>query len=131
MVQDLPLKISLRMSAPNNYYIPGVNAHSLDEIPENGYEYLKHQLTLDYKVGDLVKVARKAYSGEQGWASKWVKDMDNCVGNEYRIQKIDTLFVNAAKQFATSWGYLLGEENTPHSQWFWFPHFVLERSTSL
>ena len=42
------------------------------------------------KVGDTVKVLRKAESYELGWKTCWVSMMNPSVGKEYKVRKIDS-----------------------------------------
>jgi hypothetical protein len=43
-------------------------------------DYLKMQGNCGIKVGDKVRVLRKAESYEMGWNCDWIEDMDNCIG---------------------------------------------------
>lgn len=47
--------------------------------------YIERQNECGIKVGDNVKVIRKAESGEDGWENTWIFAMDGAVGNEYKV----------------------------------------------
>lgn len=51
-------------------------------------EYLKAQAKCGIKVGDTVKVLRKAEDGEQGWDNAWVGDMNDMIGRRYKVMEI-------------------------------------------
>ena len=63
------------------------------------------------KIGDTVKVLRKAQSKEMGWTGYWPPDMDDAVGNEYTVSAIE-----------------IGEYQLDCL--YWFPFFVLEKIKS-
>ena len=62
------------------------------------------------KVGDRVKVLRKANNYELGWCNTWNLNMDKYIGKIYII-----------KEFFDNSGIVLGDE------YFHFPFFVLEK----
>lgn len=47
--------------------------------------YLERQNECGIKVGDKVKVVRKAENHEDGWGNMWIPLMDPAVGNEYEV----------------------------------------------
>lgn len=70
--------------------------------------YIKYQKASGLKVGDKVKVLRKARDHENGWTNGWISDMDLMVGNTYVIDHI------------SDWGGVTLKE-------WGFPFFVLEK----
>ncbi len=71
--------------------------------------YLKHHKACGIKVGDRVKVTRKAGSHKNGWDNWWVENMDKMIGNlGVIINDGDTL------------GFKLSDES-------YYPFFVLEK----
>lgn len=64
------------------------------------------------KVGDKVRVVRKAQSREDGWGNAWVEDMDDWVG---KVFKVDRIYSDDGIRLVDS-----------HSWWV-FPYFVLEK----
>ncbi len=44
------------------------------------------------KVGDRVKVLRKAKDEELGWGNKWNPNMDSCVGSIYRVEDFNSRY---------------------------------------
>lgn len=73
--------------------------------------YLELHNESGLKVGDKVKVVRKATNREQGWDNSWTTDMDVCVGNYYEIN-----YDGEHTGFALN---CIGNFN--------FPYFVLEK----
>lgn len=68
------------------------------------------------KVGDLVRVTRKADSHEDGWANLWAQDMDEAVG---RVGTVSHISANLAE---------LGiGVDAPGVGEFMYPYFVLEK----
>lgn len=63
----------------------------------------------DLRVGDYVKVLRKAEDHEEGWGLFWLDVMNNCVGKTIRVDVVDS----------DEYGILLGR--------YRFPYFVLEK----
>jgi len=55
-------------------------------------EYLKKQKASGIKVGDRVRVLRKAKEGERGWGNSWVEDMDGKVGKTGIVHYVDEEF---------------------------------------
>lgn len=47
--------------------------------------YIERQNECGIKVGDKVKVIRKAEDNEDGWGEVWTPRMDAAVGNEYKV----------------------------------------------
>ena len=64
------------------------------------------------KIGDTVKVLRKAQSEEMGWTGCWQPGMDDTIGNEYTVSYID----DGHYQLDDGW---------------WLPFFVLEKIKSV
>lgn len=63
------------------------------KIPEEVYKTL-HKVIIEetgLKVGDTVKVFRKAKDGELGWHNSWLSSMDGVVGELCEISSIHTL----------------------------------------
>lgn len=52
----------------------------------NSEDYLKTHKNSDIKVGDKVKILRKAKSFEQGWCSSWMLEMNNLIGSIYTVE---------------------------------------------
>lgn len=44
------------------------------------------------KVGDTVKVLRKAKHGEFGWENTWPSEMDKLIGNEYKVFSLGSYY---------------------------------------
>ena len=65
------------------------------------------------KVGDRVKVLRKAASRELGWGNSWVSKMDEAIGKEFNVDSDDV----------SGTGVRLGS-------YLRFPFFVLEKVSS-
>ena len=76
--------------------------------------YIKYQKASGLKVGDTVKVLRKASSFENGWNNSWVDKMNSNIG---RIDKIRSIGGAA--------GIIL------ESNIFNYPFFVLEKVTPM
>ena len=66
------------------------------------------------KVGDYVKVTRRANEHEHGWKGLWLDDMDESVEKTLKVKDIDTYV------------YTIGLENG-----FYYPYFVLEKTEPL
>ena len=75
--------------------------------------YMDTQAACGLKVGDYVKVLRKAESYEAGWWSRWPADMDKYVGQIGRIYELHKGSIRV--------GLATGE-------WWNFPYFVLEKT---
>jgi len=83
--------------------------------PKEAYEVL--QAASGIKVGDTVKVLRRAKDSEMGWGGLWLIDMNPCVGREFTvlyIQKEGSIKLNTIERASTRHDY-------------WFPFFVLEK----
>jgi hypothetical protein len=50
--------------------------------------YEREQKKADFKVGDKVKILRKAETEEKGWLNTWTKGMDLFVGKEGEVTEI-------------------------------------------
>ena len=68
-----------------------------------------------FKIGDKVKVLRKAESYKLGWATSWHSNMDKYIGNTYTIKDISSGCCGVN-------GFQLGTKDDR----YWFPWFVLE-----
>ena len=79
---------------------------------EKSYEERQRECGL--KVGDKVKILRKAKDDENGWDNYWFEEMDTWVGKTGEI--IEDGGGEGLKVF-------LEEEN----DWWFFPYFVLEK----
>lgn len=78
---------------------------------EKSYEERQRECGL--KVGDIVKILRKAEGGESGWKNCWVIKMGACVGAIGIVE--DT--------HEDSGIFVKMDEETG----YWFPYFVLEK----
>jgi len=74
--------------------------------------YRTMQAASGIKVGDRVKVLRRAKSFEMGWSEVWNSDMDATIGKEYTVTEVQPRTI----------GLSCG--------WF-FPFFVLEKLSPL
>ncbi len=74
--------------------------------------YLKHHKACGLKVGDRVKVTRKAESYEKGWDTDWTPSMDGTIGKS-------ALIINDENKL----GFELGSKS-------FYPFFVLEKIAS-
>lgn len=72
---------------------------------------VKHALC-DLKVGDKVRISRKADTFEEGWGAVWRPEMDTCVGKTGHIM-LD----------GESFGFRVSEGG----EGYLFPYFVLEK----
>lgn len=78
-------------------------------------EYTKAQENCGLKVGDKVRIIRKAASYENGWNNNWAYYMDMWVGEIAEIRNT-----------RHSAGVLLYNEDLPFDSYS-FPYFVLEK----
>jgi len=78
--------------------------------------YLEGQEASGIKVGDKVRVTRKANSHENGWCNSWVSTMDENVGNTAKVSKI-------CGQLGITLRF------REHNDDYAFPYFVLEKVT--
>ena len=79
---------------------------------EKSYE--KRQRECGLKVGDFVKILRKAKDDENGWDNYWSEEMDTWVGKTGEI-------IGGSEGVGLK--VFLEEEN----DWWFFPYFVLEK----
>lgn len=77
--------------------------------------YLEYHKSCGIKVGDTVRITRKATSGESGWNNSWMTDMDKHVGKEFKVVTDNR-----------EGGFELCTECDAGG--FEFPHFVLEKT---
>ena len=75
--------------------------------------YEERQAKCGLKVGDFVKILRKAKDGENGWDSYWPKDADTWVGKTGKI-------IEDGK----SSGFMVFCEE--EDDWWFFPYFILK-----
>jgi hypothetical protein len=68
-----------------NYYW---EVEEVSDKPDLKAAYDILQKNCGIKVGDTVKVLRKAVCGEMGWSDNWEPFMDVCVGKTYKVQAI-------------------------------------------
>lgn len=71
--------------------------------------YLEGHEASGLKIGDMVKITRKAKSNEDGWDNNWDKGMDKYIGKEFVIS------FDAHKH-----GFRLLNES------YCYPYFILE-----
>jgi hypothetical protein len=75
-------------------------------------DYLKGHEASGLKVGDRVRVLRKAEGYEGGWVGSWVEDMDETVGHQFTVHA----------------DYAINGFSFIKDGYEWrFPHFVLEK----
>lgn len=76
--------------------------------------YLLAQENCGLKVGDWIKVTRKAEDYEGGWGDRWLCDMNVAIDKIGKVETIDKLgvFVYFGKPIINTWH---------------FPYFVLEK----
>ena len=76
--------------------------------------YMDAQAACGLKVGDYVRVIRKAKDFEAGWSNTWNPDMDQCVGHIGEISRItaENITVELEKPYKYQWN---------------FPYFTLEK----
>lgn len=108
-------------SKRSDYYYLESGCNSL-AVPFFALELVEKAKTSDYyrtfhnasglKVGDSVKVVRKAEDYEMGWVCCWVEEMDNYIGK--------TLEITSNSEW---YGWLLEDK-------FYFPTFVLQKVDS-
>ncbi len=88
----------------------------------NNLEIQKHNYkNCGFKVGDKVKVLRKAENGENGWNNIWVPIMDKYIGKTCVV--VDNKNENG-------FGLILQDDSLRDDIRFSFPHFVLEKVSS-
>lgn len=73
-------------------------------------EYQAGQKTCGIKVGDTVKVLRKAEKGEDGWNNSWEPKMNKCIGKTFKVVRINDTDIKS---------------DCPRE--YGFPYFVLEK----
>lgn len=90
-------------------------------IPKKKFPYKEKQdkwiKKHDIKVGDKVKITKKAKSEENGWETVWVPAMTDAVGKIGKITLIDTSETGNVGIMVNVEGY--GD--------YWYPYFVLEK----
>lgn len=88
------------------------------------WDYLDGHTRCGIKVGDIVKVTRKAETDESGWNNVWVDEMDAIVGEEL-VVVADTSERGFDLRPIT--GELRDRMGCPTPHDFSFPYFVLEK----
>jgi Mind bomb SH3 repeat domain len=61
-----------------------------------------------FKVGDSVRVLRRARTHEKGWENSWVSEMDKAVGKIGRVMHVSSIFAHdvlVKVPGAGSWSY--------------------------
>lgn len=76
--------------------------------------YLDAQKACGLKVGDYVRVTRKAYDCEAGWDNGWADGMDKTVGMVGNVLAV------------SSDGIQISFASSRNGRWY-FPYFVLEK----
>jgi hypothetical protein len=84
-------------------------------------EYRDYQNESGIKVGDRVRVTRKAQNYEIGWGLPWVDDMDQCIGKCYEVKNVSGQF-----GFKLEWTEYSEDEHRDLDNGGWFPYFVLQ-----
>ena len=79
---------------------------------EKSYEERQRECGLEE--GDKVKILKKVKSGENGWGTAWVDEMDSWVNKTGVI---------VGEDYEAGFKVFLEEEN----DWWFFPYFVLEK----
>ncbi len=80
-------------------------------------EYLDEHSACGLKVGDKVRVTRKARSKENGWDSYWVPAKNHCIGQVYEIQ-----------EDCEEAGFRLRDSHPGYKYGWCFPYFILENA---
>lgn len=80
--------------------------------------YLLAQKHCGLKVGDYVKVTRKAEDYESGWAFEWLNDADKTIGIVGKICEIHPVGIEVS----------FTDQNLANC---WYPYFVLEKVEKL
>jgi len=60
----------------------------IKKTPEELYMFFQERQGL--RVGDRVKVMRKAESHAKGWRNSWTQVMTNCIGGTYTVRRINS-----------------------------------------
>jgi hypothetical protein len=107
--------VRVRSSKGGSMVFPWFVLERIPSEPEKGKiplseSYKALQSVSPIKVGDLVRVLRKASDSELGWDTVWESDMDSMVGKVHEVFEIN-------KEFGIRLGANPG---------YWFPWFVLE-----
>lgn len=82
--------------------------------------YIRAQGRSGLKVGDWVKVLRKAKSEARGWGNSWIPEMDDFVGTVQQIKS-----VGFSECSADAGLYFVGGHESKLD--FGFPFFVLKK----
>ena len=77
--------------------------------------YLFFQQKSGLKVGDTVKVLRKARTHELGWKNNWIDQMDSLIGKTVRVTSVKETGIHVNEDFSSA------------VEGFSFPFFVLEK----
>ncbi len=81
--------------------------------------YLAGHKKCGIKIGDKVKVKRKAESWESGWGNSWTDCMDSAVGRIGKVEGDNKMY-----------GFCLAfrpPKSKPDPSGFSFPYFILEK----
>lgn len=73
--------------------------------PVDCFDLIEENKMVEFKAGDRVRVVKKVKQ-QNGWRNSWVFDMDNSIGNEYVIDRIDEYGVYLAVGYEDSIHYL-------------------------
>ena len=65
-----------------------LDARNPYNYPTDCFDLIEENKMVEFKVGDRVRVVKKVRQ-QNGWRNSWVFDMDNSIGNEYVIARID------------------------------------------
>jgi len=79
--------------------------------------YLKAHKASGFRVGNRVKIIKKASSFENGWQDIWIEEMDSCVGKTGKI-----------KEDCGSYGFLVEMDDSNY--YYTFPYFCLKKVSS-
>ena len=79
-------------------------------------DYIKAQANCGIKVGDEVRIFRKAIDNENGWNDSWVGSMDNYIGASGTVTKIDTAGIEVKVSMSIAFSY---------------PYFVLQKLNNM
>ena len=81
-------------------------------------EYIKDEEASGFKVGDKVKILRKAIDNEDGWGCSWIPEMDKAIGEIGTISKIYSKLGQ---------GIQIDFNDPTLPLYYAYPYFVLEK----